>query len=1016
MPDLVTIAQTDSTNDGTGASTVLEPPQVANVLDDAILIKVTQSLNNSSSVAAINVTTPAGYTLLTDLRDSELRSWVFYKRSTGGEAIPTVTSDTSARWTCATAVVTDVDWVNGGVAQHVQNTGGGDQQSPDLTTQSGGSASAIVCFYSIERRSVLGFKYPQSRPQTFYAGAVTTGGSEGTDNAGGAGYDYIKARSTLWEGPLWDANGSGDSLAINVEVVTQNNVIPLQVADYVVQAAPTNTFQTTMNWCREICDSGKHIDGTALQTYSFGPSDVDTSTNQITLTAHGMDESMSVRFSDGGGSAPGGLADDTFYYVEPVSADAVQLRTVNEDSDNASDFYANGTTKRPIVGLTSTGSGSFTFTEARMVNAGQSVLDIFRPNAGSASNVGAFSGNYKGDAGYHQNEVGTSQRFNSTLDLTGETLTFQLQVNAATRLSRVSMTLIDEDGDWMSWQLWKSGVSPNATGQRIYQFQADVTSVQSLAAQSSGTFDSTRVRYLVVSLRGNNVSSNRFAAVNSSTSLVQLGGPLTLINGQNASLSDAVTLAEAYTSTISKPSDLQVTSLIPIGFGDGSSDVSFIDSEKSLAFPPLADGVISFEAYLANIGVAINATAASTVKLTNSQIGASLPYTFDVSAAPGATIDLTGNSYVFGTMTLDADAAYDRQLFVGGAGVSDNDAQIRNSTFLVNSQLGANNGMVEGFDGATDIETCAFELVAGTTAGHAIKITTPGTYTFTGLSFIGFGSDGTATAALFNDSGGAVSIVSDGGTTPTVRNGVGASTTLSVPPNNVSITNLAAGSRIRIYNQTTTTEVVNQIVAGTSYTATYAEGVGYSTGDTVLVYVTQTSSTTAKLPQVSTVVAASTGWSLFVQQENDSVYNTFAVDGSGVTNFSADYANNQVDVVVAANFNLSDFYAWWAYNLTTTQGIREFFGGLTAVDEGNFRIESSTLSMFLDNTTTTNIRQLDNRRLFRADGVYPVLDPTSGGGGIDVVWRNTILISTENQVAIEQARLAATAAARSRTT
>ena len=41
----------------------------------------------------------------------------------------------------------------------------------------------------------------------------------------------------------------------------------------------------------------------------------------------------------------------------------------------------------------------------------------------------------------------------------------------------------------------------------------------------------------------------------------------------------------------------------------------------------------------------------------------------------------------------------------------------------------------------------------------------------------------------------------------------------------------------------------------------------------------------------------------------------------------------------------------------------------------------------------TNIRQTDNRRFFRSDGVYPVKEPTSGGGGIDVVWRNTILIA-----------------------
>jgi hypothetical protein len=97
MASLVTVAQSDSTNDGSGASTLMEPPQVDNATDDAIFIKVTQSLNNSSQVAAINVTTPTGYTLLTNLRDIEVRSWVYYKRSTGSETIPTVTSDTSAR-------------------------------------------------------------------------------------------------------------------------------------------------------------------------------------------------------------------------------------------------------------------------------------------------------------------------------------------------------------------------------------------------------------------------------------------------------------------------------------------------------------------------------------------------------------------------------------------------------------------------------------------------------------------------------------------------------------------------------------------------------------------------------------------------------------------------------------------------------------------------------------------------------------------------------------------------------
>lgn len=817
MVGLVTIAQSDSTNDGFGASTVMEPPQVDNATNDAILVKVTQSLNNSSNVAAINVTTPTGYTLLRDIRDLEIRSWLYYKQSTGSETIPTVTSDTSARWTCTTAVVTDVDWANGGVAQQVSNTAGGDTQSLDLTTQSGGNASAIVCFYSLERRFCQGFRYPQTRPQTVFSGAVLTGSSEGIDNAAGAGYDFTYDRSTVWEGPFWESSGGGDSIAINVEVVVQGNIVPLQVSDYVVQDAPVSVQQTTMNFIREICNSGKHIDGSTLQTWTFGPSDVDTSTNQITLTGHNMDESMVVRLSDGGGTAPSGLADDTFYYVEPVSVDAIQLRSVSEDTDAVSDYYADGSTKRSIVGITSAGTGTFTFTEARMINAGQGILDILRPSAGFSSNAGAFSGDYIGDAGHNQNDVCTAQRFSSVFDLTSKTLTFELQVSSQGRLSRVSMTLIDEDGDWASWQIWKAGVSRSSTGQQTYQFQVDKASVQALAAQSFGTFDVTRVRYLVISGRGSNTSFNRFVAINSATSRVQLGGPLTVINGQNSNLTDLVALAETYTTTITKPSDLQVVSLIPLSFGNGVNVISFVDSEKSIAFPPLADGVTSFQNYLDSLGVDIKATSVSTVKLTNSQIGASVPYSFEVDSASGASVDFTGNSYVFATATLDSDLSYNRQLFVGGEGVKDNGSEIRNSTFIVNSDLAANTGMVD-WKATSDIEGSTFELSLGTTAGHAIKISSAGTYTFTDLIFTGFGSDGSNTAAILNDTGGAVTINVFGGLAPTVKNGTGATTTVNVLTT-LTLTGLQSNSEVRVFNAGTTTELAGVENSGTTFTA-----------------------------------------------------------------------------------------------------------------------------------------------------------------------------------------------------
>jgi len=213
------------------------------------------------------------------------------------------------------------------------------------------------------------------------------------------------------------------------------------------------------------------------------------------------------------------------------------------------------------------------------------------------------------------------------------------------------------------------------------------------------------------------------------------------------------------------------------------------------------------------------------------------------------------------------------------------------------------------------------------------------------------------------------------------------------PLNVVSITGITAGSRIQIYNVTTATEVVNEIVSGTSYTATYSEGTGYSEDDTIRVRLTYVSGASAKSEFQGSAVAGASGWSLLVEQVDNTVYSSFGIDGSTITQFQADYLADQVDVVTGVNFNISQFYAWWVYNLSTEDGIRDFFGGIAALDEANFRINTGVLSLYLDNSTNTNIRQLDNRRFFRSDGAYPVLDPTTGGGGIDVVWRNQILIA-----------------------
>jgi len=92
------------------------------------------------------------------------------------------------------------------------------------------------------------------------------------------------------------------------------------------------------------------------------------------------------------------------------------------------------------------------------------------------------------------------------------------------------------------------------------------------------------------------------------------------------------------------------------------------------------------------------------------------------------------------------------------------------------------------------IKNCAFTF----SDGHAIEITATGTYTFSGNLFTGYGADGTNDAAIFNDSGGAVTLnITGGGDTPTIRNGAGASTTVNNTVT-VEVTGLSEGASAQI--------------------------------------------------------------------------------------------------------------------------------------------------------------------------------------------------------------------------
>ena len=209
-----------------------------------------------------------------------------------------------------------------------------------------------------------------------------------------------------------------------------------------------------------------------------------------------------------------------------------------------------------------------------------------------------------------------------------------------------------------------------------------------------------------------------------------------------------------------------------------------------------------------------------------------------------------------------------------------------------------------------------------------------------------------------------------------------------IPLQPINITNIVAGSRLQIFNVTTNTETVNTTVSGTSYTSSYTEGVEYTDGDTVRIRLTKL----GKSEWSGNVIDTNNGFNVLAEQVEDEVYTALGVDGSTVTKFQADYTNNEIDLIIATNWTQAELYAWWTYNLTSEDGIRIFYGGITAVDQANFRINTTIVNLFLDNTTNASYIQTDNRRFFRDTGDgYPVKTPTTSGYGLDVVWRTTII-------------------------
>lgn len=350
-------------------------------------------------------------------------------------------------------------------------------------------------------------------------------------------------------------------------------------------------------------------------------------------------------------------------------------------------------------------------------------------------------------------------------------------------------------------------------------------------------------------------------------------------------------------------------------------------------------------------------------------------WTYDGSilSAGAWTTSITGGTVSVGTLTSPTISV------VSPAIVSANlIGPVTNSGTISGDITGAviNSGTINGANITGNVSQATPTNLTGVTitGNYTFNTNTPVAISFTNT---------TITGTVSNSGTGLVSIdLFSGSSVGTV----GANVAVQVPVY-VTAPNIINGSRVQLYDVTNGVELFNGILsAPLNYEHAY-------TGDiTVRMRVTYQSGLTAKLPVLATGLLTASGLQFLDAQVNDTVYIGYGIDGSAVTGFSADYVNTEVNLNAATNFTAASLYAWWVFNTTTAQGIDNFFLGLVAEDAGNLQIDTSVVNLYLDNTTSTFIYQLDTIRLYRTDGAYPARTVTSGGGGIDVNWKNVVYV------------------------
>jgi len=325
-------------------------------------------------------------------------------------------------------------------------------------------------------------------------------------------------------------------------------------------------------------------------------------------------------------------------------------------------------------------------------------------------------------------------------------------------------------------------------------------------------------------------------------------------------------------------------------FGNAASTMYFEESLNTVIFSNLPVSSTYYGIYLNDGTTGI--TSLTTTDFTWKGVSRAIPFVFDASAiTTGDELVSLRTTYLFAsTITFSAFCSSSNDSFIECVTIVPSGIALINSTFS-NCDVATLTAINDAITGGTTnshntlinvpfITTNSLSKISGHSfdntggVGHAIEITTIGTYTFSANFFTGYGADASSSAAIYNNSGGLVTInITNGGDTPTIRNGTLASTTLN---NSVTLTITvldSSGSPINlaqtaIYLSADDTQVMN-VDTNASGIATISRN--YVSDESIYIRVRKSSTGTRYLNSSSTGTITVAGLNVTVTLREDNI-------------------------------------------------------------------------------------------------------------------------------------------------